>query len=168
MPLLPASSPSLSPTCWRTILSPRDKASKPSAPITTTPSPTSVSFSLSLSHQSPTEVCSNSLILPSVTVNFKSFYFGCVLSTQETADSAPLNCQVQIQGYRNQQQVASQVATFTTDGLASSMDKVTLNSGFSNVDQVTFDTQGLNALLAGVLLDNLAYDVHLKKGKTIS
>ncbi|KAK3659483.1 hypothetical protein LTR56_001373 [Elasticomyces elasticus] len=101
--------------------------------------------------------------------NFKSFYFGCVLTNVETAASLTDDCSIHITGYRNGKEVASQDGTFDDGSLlpsaSAAMDKVTLNSGFKNVDKVTFAINGvLDSTLDAALLDNFSYDVTLKKG----
>jgi len=93
--------------------------------------------------------------------NFKSFYFGCVITNVETALSLPLSCAVKLTGYRNGKQVAFQQADFHTPllQLTANMDKVELNEGFCDVDRVTFETAGglVASVLAAVLMDNFEY-----------
>lgn len=92
--------------------------------------------------------------------DFKSFYFGCVVATQETLASLPLSCSVDITGYRNGKQVAFQKADFRKPlvQLTADMAKVELNDGFCDVDSVTFDTAGLiPQVLLAVLMDNFEY-----------
>lgn len=98
--------------------------------------------------------------------DFRSFYFGCVVSTQETLASLPLSCSVQIKGWRNGKQVASQTADFRKPllQLTANMAKVELNGDFCNVDRVTFDTQGLiPQVLLAVLMDNFEYTTFAKQ-----
>jgi hypothetical protein len=99
--------------------------------------------------------------------NFKSFYFGCVVSTQETLASLPLFCSIKITGYRNGKQVASQKADFRKPllQLTANMAKVELNDGFCDVDRVTFDTTGglIPQVLLAVLMDNFEYTTFSKK-----
>jgi hypothetical protein len=91
------------------------------------------------------------------------------LTSQETETGVPLSCTIQITGSKAGTEVASQTATFTANGLTPPMTKVTLNSAFKNVDSVVFKTQGLlSSTLAAVLMDNLEYNVYLKKGKSLS
>lgn len=97
--------------------------------------------------------------------NFKSFYYGCVVSTQETLASVPLSCSVKINGYRNGKQVASQQADFQKPllQLTADMTKVELNNDFCDVDRVTFDTDGLlSEVLLAVLMDNFEYTTYSK------
>ena len=93
--------------------------------------------------------------------NFKSFYFGCVVTNVETLLSLPLSCSVKLTGYRNGEQVAFQEADFSTPllQLTANMDKVELNNGFCDVDRVTFETAGglVESVLAAVLMDNFEY-----------
>lgn len=93
--------------------------------------------------------------------NFRSFYFGCVVATQETLLSVPLSCSVGVTGYRNGKQVAYQKADFSKPllQLTADMAEVKLNDGFCDVDRVTFDTVGglLPEVLLAVLLDNFDY-----------
>ena len=93
--------------------------------------------------------------------NFKSFYFGCVVTNVETLLSLPLSCSVKLTGYRNGKQVASQQADFSTPllQLTANMDKVELNSGFCDVDRVVFETSGgvLESVLSAVLMDDFEY-----------
>ncbi|KAK5692334.1 hypothetical protein LTR17_025384 [Elasticomyces elasticus] len=101
--------------------------------------------------------------------NFKSFYFGCVVTNAETAASVTDDCSIHITGYRDGKEVASQDGKFDDGallvGVSATMDKVTLNSGFKNVDKVTFAINGvLDSTLDAALLDNFSYDVTLKKG----
>ncbi|EMC95995.1 hypothetical protein BAUCODRAFT_512714 [Baudoinia panamericana UAMH 10762] len=99
--------------------------------------------------------------------NFKSFFFGCVLASQETVASVPDTCTIQITGYKNEVQVASQKATFTADGLEDQMHQVFLNNDFENIDTVEFDTVGLlDSTLDAVLFDNLCYDVYIVEGES--
>ncbi|KAM0713545.1 hypothetical protein Q7P37_010507 [Cladosporium fusiforme] len=92
--------------------------------------------------------------------DLRSFYFGCVVSTQETLASLPLSCSIDITGYRNGKKVASQTARFRKPllQLTADMAKVELNGDFCDVDRVTFDTNGLiPSVLLAVLMDNLEY-----------
>jgi len=103
--------------------------------------------------------------------NFKYLYFGCVLDSQETATSSPLGCTLITTGFRKGKQVASQSASFKASGLTTDMLRVDFkagNPGFSNVDAVSFavSSAGTSALTA-VLIDNIGYDVHLKKGASL-
>lgn len=98
--------------------------------------------------------------------DFKSFYFGCVVSTQETLASLPLSCSIDIKGYRNGKQVASQNARFQKPllQLTADMTKVELNNDFCNVDRVTFDTNGLiESVLLAALMDNFEYTTFASK-----
>ena len=99
--------------------------------------------------------------------NFKSFYFGCVLPTQETLASLPLSCSVQVTGYRNGKQVASQKADFRKPllQLTANMAKVELNDGFCDVDRVSFDTTGglIPEVLTAVLMDEFEYTTFSKQ-----
>lgn len=65
-----------------------------------------------------------------------------------------------IKGYRNGKQVASQTARFQKPllELAADMTKVELNADFCDVDSVTFDTNGLvESVLLAALMDNFHY-----------
>lgn len=44
----------------------------------------------------------------------KSFYFGCIITNAETLASVPVDCTINITGYRNGEQVASQEADLDT------------------------------------------------------
>lgn len=93
--------------------------------------------------------------------NFKSFYFGCVVTNVETLLSLPLSCSVKLTGYRNGKQVAFQQADFRTPllQLTANMDKVELNNGFCDVDRIVFETAGgvVESVLSAVLMDNFEY-----------
>jgi hypothetical protein len=93
--------------------------------------------------------------------NFKSFYFGCVVTNVETLLSLPLSCSLKVTGYRNGKQVAFQEADFHTPllQLTANMDKVELNNGFCDVDRVVFETAGgvVESVLSAVLMDNFEY-----------
>jgi len=74
---------------------------------------------------------------------------------------------VQITGYRNGKQVASQEADFKKPllQLTANMAKVELNNGFCDVDRVTFDNTGglIPEVLLAVLMDNFEYTTFSKK-----
>ena len=93
--------------------------------------------------------------------NFKSFYFGCVVTNVETLLSLPLSCAVRLTGYRKGKQVAFQQADFRTPllQLTANMQKVELNNGFCDVDRVTFETAGgvVESVLSAVLMDDFEY-----------
>jgi hypothetical protein len=93
--------------------------------------------------------------------NFKSFYFGCVVTNVETLTSLPLSCSVRLTGYRNGKEVGSQQVDFHTPllQLTADMDKVELNDGFCDVDRVTIETAGgvVESVLSAVLMDNFEY-----------
>ncbi|GAB7344153.1 hypothetical protein MBLNU457_2048t1 [Dothideomycetes sp. NU457] len=103
--------------------------------------------------------------------NFKSFYFGCVVATQEAAATTPVSCTITITGFRNNQQVVTQDATFNVNigTIEQNMEKVVLQ-GFGDVDAVTFATAAATGTkgTTAVTIDNLEYDVTLKEGKTYS
>jgi hypothetical protein len=93
--------------------------------------------------------------------NFKSFYFGCVVTNVETLLSLPLSCSVKLTGYRNGKQIAFQQADFRTPllQLTANMNKVELNTGFCDVDRVVFETAGgvVESVLSAVLMDDFEY-----------
>lgn len=99
--------------------------------------------------------------------DFKSFYFGCVVTNVETVASLPLSCSVKLTGYRDGKQVAFQTADFRTPllQLTANMAKVELNGGFCDVDRVTFETAGglIPSVLAAVLMDDFEYTTISKK-----
>ncbi|QIW96641.1 hypothetical protein AMS68_002159 [Peltaster fructicola] len=97
--------------------------------------------------------------------DLKSFYFGCVASTQETTSSKPLDCSVTYTGYRNNVQIAQDTAHFTAalTTVTANMLKVQAR-GFTGLDRIVFKTNGLVASTAlAVLFDNLDYVVYLKE-----
>jgi len=95
--------------------------------------------------------------------DLQSFYFGCVLATQETEAGVPVSCDVTVTGYKNQEQVASQTVSFAPGLLALSADMTEAQlRGFSDVDDVEFEVTGLNQVAAALLIDNVKYDAYLK------
>jgi hypothetical protein len=124
------------------------------------------------------DIVSSSLGTPSISAkyansdadhfNFKRFYFGCGLNTQESTTSPPVNCTINITGFRNGKQVASRQAEFVAKSLIEPMTEVDLPLSFSDVDKVTFVTaSSLTSSLTVPIFDNVAYDLYLKQGKNL-
>ena len=125
---------------------------------------------------------------PDSTVDFfdlESFWYGCVLPTQETVASSPISCDITVTGFSDiagEQQVCKQTFQFRVDGLVSSliggtpvgdqlvtvskpMLKANLNAGFRGVRKVVFavaDRSLLPSLLTVALLDTVEYTVYSK------
>jgi hypothetical protein len=92
--------------------------------------------------------------------NFKRFYFGCGSTT-----FTPVDCTINITGFRNGNEVASCEAKFVPESLMVPMTGVDLPLSFSDVDKVTFGPAGsLSSLLAVLFFDNVAYDLYPKQG----
>lgn len=89
----------------------------------------------------------------------QSFYFGCVLSTEESLASAPTTCSITVTGSRSGKTVAGPESfTFTPDNaLLADMEKVSFNGAWAAVDQVTITNTGALATAQGVLFDNVKY-----------
>ncbi|CZT25159.1 uncharacterized protein RCC_10888 [Ramularia collo-cygni] len=92
--------------------------------------------------------------------NFQSFYFGCVAAASTTVASVALPCTINVDGFRDGQQVATQSFKFTPNILAfggNNMMQATLSAAFTNLEQVTFSSSGLLAVADLVALDDLVY-----------
>lgn len=89
----------------------------------------------------------------------ESFYFGCVLSTEESLASAPTSCTITVTGSRSGKTVAGpETFTFTPDNaVLADLEKVSFNGGWEAVDQVTITNTGLLATAQGVIFDNVNY-----------
>ena len=83
--------------------------------------------------------------------DFQSFYFGCVLSSQETATGVPQSCTVTVTGFdKNGKQVAKQSFPFVANALSQQMIKATL-VGFTGLQTASFS---IASNLLGVLPEN--------------
>lgn len=70
--------------------------------------------------------------------DFFSFFYGCVLATQETVAGAPEPCTVTVTGLdKNGRQVAQQSFDFVANALSEQMNKATL-VGFTGLQTATF------------------------------
>lgn len=87
-----------------------------------------------------------------------SFYFGCVLSTEETLASAPTSCTISVTGMRNGKTVATESFSYTPDNaVLADLEKVTFNGQWAVVDHVVFQSTGTLAAAQSVIFDNFVY-----------
>lgn len=87
-----------------------------------------------------------------------SFYFGCVLSSQETLAGLPTSCSLTLTGKRNGKTVATQNIAFTPDNaVLSSLHKQTFAGKWQAVDEVVFEQTGTLSAAISVLYDNVQY-----------
>ena len=125
--------------------------------------PNVVAYDLVAQQQGPQNITSKYLDSKTQSFNLKSFYLGCLVSTQETATSLPGACDISLTGYRNGKQTATKTVSFKPSAARSKMQFFDLGKKFWDVDTVAFKTKGvLQSTLLGVLFDNIAYDVVLK------
>ena len=93
-------------------------------------------------------------VYPDTTINhfdFNSFFFGCVLSSQESAAGVPQSCTVTVTGLdKNGKQVAKQSFNFVANALSQQMIKATL-VGFTGLQTATFST---SSKLVGAVPEN--------------
>ncbi|GAB7344152.1 hypothetical protein MBLNU457_2047t1 [Dothideomycetes sp. NU457] len=104
-------------------------------------------------------------------LGFNYMYFGCVLASQETLAGVAVQCDIKVTGYRNQQQVTSQIFSFTPGvSLGVDMQKAVFNSGFQNVDriEVAVTDNAIVAATKAILVDNIDYFAFLKQGYSYS
>lgn len=91
----------------------------------------------------------------------KSFYVGCVASTENNDASVPTGCDVNVIGSRDGQAVVQQTVAFRPTGLLSSglMQVLLTAAQWAEVDQVTFQSSGLLGSLdiAATVFDNFEY-----------
>ncbi|KAL6720628.1 hypothetical protein ACLMJK_002553 [Lecanora helva] len=85
------------------------------------------------------------VVYPDTTIDhfsFYSFFFGCVVSSTETAAGVPQTCTVTVTGFdKNNKQVAKQSFTFTSNGgLNQQMVQARL-VGFDNLQRAEFSTK---------------------------
>lgn len=90
--------------------------------------------------------------------SLQSFYFGCVVSSQETVAGVPLACTLTLTGKRKGKTVVTQNISFSpTRPLTSSMKKQTFAGAWSNVDEVDFKHTSALAAATSVLYDNFQF-----------
>ncbi|KAI7157283.1 hypothetical protein KC343_g9675 [Hortaea werneckii] len=96
----------------------------------------------------------------------QEFYFGCVLSSQETLAGVPTSCALTLTGKRNGKTVATQDVNFGSglvnsltsgDLLTKDMKRVRFDGRFQAVDEVSFELTSTLAAATSVLYDNVRY-----------
>ncbi|KAI7162468.1 hypothetical protein KC349_g2019 [Hortaea werneckii] len=91
---------------------------------------------------------------------FQEFYFGCVLSSQETLAGVPTSCALTLTGKRNGRTVVTQDVNFSgglANGLTKNMKRVLFDGRFQAVDEVSFELTSNLAAATSVLYDNVRY-----------
>ncbi|KAI7210667.1 hypothetical protein KC333_g8120 [Hortaea werneckii] len=91
---------------------------------------------------------------------FQEFYFGCVLSSQETLAGVPTSCALTLTGKRNGKTVVTQDVNFSSglaNGLTKNMKRVLFDGRFQAVDEVSFELTSNLAAATSVLYDNVRY-----------
>lgn len=93
--------------------------------------------------------------------DLSSFYFGCVALATTTLASVPLGCSIDVAGFRNGAQVATQSFTFTggSGGLQPDMTLATLTSAFTKLDYISLTNTGTLAVAEFAVFDNLKYKI---------
>lgn len=87
-----------------------------------------------------------------------SFYFGCVLSSQETLAGLPTSCSLTVTGKRSGKTVATQDISFTPQNLVTSnMQKQTFSGKWLAVDEVVFEQTELLSAAISVLYDDVDF-----------
>ncbi|GAB1740429.1 hypothetical protein NU219Hw_g5534t1 [Hortaea werneckii] len=91
---------------------------------------------------------------------FQEFYFGCVLSSQETLAGVPTSCALTLTGKRNGRTVVTQDVNFNgglANGVTKNMKRVLFDGRFTAVDEVSFELTSNLAAATSVLYDNVRY-----------
>ncbi|KAI7231832.1 hypothetical protein KC330_g6223 [Hortaea werneckii] len=91
---------------------------------------------------------------------FQEFYFGCVLSSQETLAGVPTSCALTLTGKRNGRTVVTQDVNFSgglANGVTKNMKRVLFDGRFQAVDEVSFELTSNLAAATSVLYDNVRY-----------
>ncbi|RMZ02198.1 hypothetical protein D0862_06097 [Hortaea werneckii] len=91
---------------------------------------------------------------------FQEFYFGCVLSSQETLAGVPTSCALTLTGKRNGRTVVTQDVNFSgglANGVTKNMKRVLFDGRFTAVDEVSFELTSNLAAATSVLYDNVRY-----------
>jgi len=106
---------------------------------------------------------------------FNYMYFGCAVASEETEVGVAEPCDITVTGYRNQEQVTSQIFTYSSGLLEDmattpAMTKATFNSGFQDVDRIVLAVNGneVTKETTVIVVDNIDYYAYLKQGSSYS
>ena len=90
-----------------------------------------------------------------------SFFWGCVLGSEESVASDPMSCTITLTGFSSAgKQIARQSFSFMADGLEQQMIEAK-PVGFTQVQYITFNIQAPNTTLA-TLIDSVVYTLFSK------
>ena len=90
-----------------------------------------------------------------------SFFFGCILGTEESENSAPMSCTLSLTRFGSSgKKVAQQDFPFVADGVQQQMIEA-YPKGFTQVQYITFIIQAPNTTIVA-LIDSVSYNVFSK------
>ena len=91
----------------------------------------------------------------------ESFFFGCILGTEESETSEPMSCTITLTGFSSSgKKIAQQDFPFVADGVQQQMIEA-YPKGFTQVQYITFVIQAPNTTIVA-LIDSVSYNVFSK------